>query len=186
MLEKTNKNTFLRLGLSHYPDARETVDYFEDCVEKAIFRSFEAKNSWKTFQPSRDAGGNLQLTKFTGPVDRFICGYLTGTLPNQTSNAEKVWITLGLAWNPRCRPEPVLAYGSGSTVKGSPIPLRDLQDRDRRVSIGPLNKKSERRLLVGPGPDFDPDELFPLLLDALDNAMEVIESGNSTPESSVD
>ena len=52
----------------------------------------------------------------------------------------------------------------------------------KRLVIGPLNRKSERRLLLDADDDFDPNEAFPLLLDSLEDALGVVDTGNGTPE----
>ena len=182
MAGKTSEITFFREGLSHYPDARETVDYFENCVQEAISTAFDAKTNWKKFQPVRDSGGSLQKTKVTGPVDRYISVNVVGTLPNRIGGAERVWIVLGLCWNPRCRPARSVAFCYGVTEKSTAVQLLDLPARDKRLVIGPLNRKSERRLLLDADDDFDPDEVFPLLLDSVEDAMVVAETGNGTPE----
>lgn len=173
MLEKASMMEFLRVGLSRYPDARETVDYFQTSVMEAIFAAFEAK-TWKNFQPFRNQGG-LELGKATGSVDRFIQGFIAGTLPNRNGGKEKIWIYLGLYWNPRRRPSAqVVAACSSWVEKGGPIPLLDLPGRDQQVALGPLNKRGERRLMVEPREDFDPSETFSLLLDCIDEAMGAV------------
>jgi len=182
MAGKTSEIAFFREGLSHYPDARETVDYFENCVQEAISAAFDAKTTWKRFQPVRDSGGSLQKAKLTGPVDRYISVNIAGTLPSRNGDTDKVWIVLGLCWNPRCRPARTVAYCYGASEKSTSVPLLDLPVRDRRLVIGPLNRKTERRLLLDADDDFDPDEAFPLLLDSLDDAMGVVETGYGTPD----
>lgn len=49
MLDATAKLNFLREGVKRYPDARETVDYFQTSVLEAIFAAFEARSNWNHF-----------------------------------------------------------------------------------------------------------------------------------------
>lgn len=97
MLGTTSKSEFLRVGLARYPDARETVDYFEVTVMEAIFAAFEAKAVWNRFQPIRDSAGSLLSGKATGTVDRFIHAFVAGTLPNRVGGKEKVWVSIDCA-----------------------------------------------------------------------------------------
>jgi hypothetical protein len=182
MLEKTSKIEFVRVGLLRYPDARETVDYFQTSVTEAIFAAFEAKTNWKYFQPFRDPGGSLEAGKATGSVDRYIHAFIAGTLPNRNGGKEKVWIYLGLYWKPPRRPHaPVVAACSCSVDKGGAVPLLDLPGRDPQVELGALYKRGERRLLLAAREeDFDLDQAFSLLLDCIDEAMAVVESVNVT------
>lgn len=62
MLDATSKTKFFRDGLVHYPDARETVDYFQTSATEAMFAAFEATN-WKNFKPHRDSEGRSSLDK---------------------------------------------------------------------------------------------------------------------------
>ncbi len=189
MLEKTSRMEFLRVGLLRYPDARETVDYFQSSVMEAILAAFEAKTNWKNFQPSRNQEG-FETGKATGSVDRFIHAFIAGTLPNRNGAKEKIWIYLGLYWNPPRRPNAqVVAACSSWVEKGGPISLLDLPDRDQKVALGPLYKRGERRLIVEPREDFDAAETFSLLLDCIDEAMGGIGIVNGTsvdPQQGVD
>ena len=172
MLETTSKAEFLRVGLVRYPDARETVDYFETSVEEAILAAFQAKTNWKNFQPSRGPEGSLESGKTTGPADRYIQVWITGGLPHRIEGQERAWITLGLYWKAPRRPSaPVVAACYATAEKGKPIPLLDLPGRDSQIALGPLYKKGERRLLLEPRDDFAAAEAFALLLDAVDDAL---------------
>ena len=173
MIERTSKIEFVRAGLSRYPDARETVDYFETTVMEAIFAAFEAKTIWQHFRPLRNAEGSLESGKATGPVARFINAYIAGALPNRNEGKEKVWLSLGLFWRPPRRPSADVVASSSCWFDrgGGPVPRVDLPSRDSRVAIGPLYKRGERRLILEPREDFDPAEAFALLLDSMDDAL---------------
>ena len=172
MIERTSKIEFLRAGLSRYPDARETVDYFETTVMEAIFAAFEAKTSWKNFQLVRSADGSLVSGKAIGPVARFINAYIAGALPNRNDGKDRVWLSLGLFWRTPRRPNAdVVAVADCWFDGGGPVPRVDLPSRDSRVSIGAVYKKGERRLVLEPREDFDPAEAFAILLDSMDDAL---------------
>ena len=51
MAGETSVIAFFREGLSHYPDARETVDYFENRVQMAISAAFDAKTTGRDSSP---------------------------------------------------------------------------------------------------------------------------------------
>jgi hypothetical protein len=171
MLDSASKIEFLRIGLARYPDARETVDYFETTLMDPIFAAFNAKADWKSFQPRRDSAQALQSGKFIGPADRYIHAWIGGTLTSR-GISEKVWLTLGIYWNPSRRPNARAVAASACNIdRGGPVPFADLPGRSERVVIGPLNRPTERRLLLDLGDDFDPAEAFSLLLDAADDAL---------------
>jgi len=178
MLDRTKKAEFIREGLARYPDARETVDYFQSSVMEAIFTAFETKMNWKTFQPRR-LGGSLESGRGIG--DRFIQGWIEGTLQNLYAAGEKMWLTLGLYWRPPRRPSaPVVAACHASREKGALVPLVDVPGRNQRINIGPLYKPGESRLLLEPGQDFDLSETFSLLLDTADEALVTVSADVAT------
>lgn len=180
MLDEANKIKFLRDGLIHYPDARETVDYFETFVTEAILAAFEAKTNWKNFRPHRDSAKSLQVGKGTG--NRFIHAFMGGTLPNRNGGKEKVWIDLGLYWNPPRRPNaPVVAVCYYWLDEGGPVALLDLPSRHQKVELGPVYTRNERQLVLeARAEDFDPDKAFSLLLDSIDEALGVVDTVNGT------
>ena len=47
MAENTSDLAFFREGLARYPEARETVDFFENSVLDALSKAFEEKTEWK-------------------------------------------------------------------------------------------------------------------------------------------
>jgi hypothetical protein len=170
MLDATNKIKFFRDGLVHYPDARETVDYFQTSAMEAIFGAFEAAN-WKNFKPHRDSEGSLQSARATGPVDRYIQASIDGTLANRNRGKETVTLYLFLWWNPPLRPKAQVVAACVAWDEKRPVQLLDLPDRDQRVVLGLVKKKGELCLLLEPTKDFDPAEAFPLLLHSIDEAM---------------
>lgn len=183
MADRASEIAFFREGLSHYPDARETVDYFEKSVEESISRAFDAKTQWKTFQPTYEAALRIKKTKFIGQLDPHVSVYIGGTLPSQNGSQVKVWVYLGLWWNPQyCPSMSSVAYCHCARERGTSIQLPDLPNRDKRLSFGPLNRKNKLCLLLNANSDFDPDDAFPLLLDALDDALSAIDAGIGIPE----
>jgi len=172
MLDTTNKIEFIRQGLVRYPDARDTVDYFQTSVMEAIFAAFEAKAGWRNFQPLRNAEQGFEFGKFIGQVDRYIQAWIAGALPNVNGTQQKAWLALGLFWKPPRRPSAsVVAACNAWTEKGVALPLFDIPGRDQRILVGAIYRKAERRLFLEPGEDFDPSEVFSLLLDAADDAL---------------
>jgi hypothetical protein len=136
---------------------------------KLFKRPFEAKTDWKNFHP-RKRDTSFEYGKVIGPIDRYIQLWVEGTMPNQ--NGIRAWLSLGLFWKPARRPSaPVVAVSYAWTEKGVPLSLVDLPGRNPHVLLGPLSKRSERRLFLEPGDEFDPGETFGLLLDAADEAL---------------
>lgn len=177
MDEKLSQLEFLREGLARYADARETVNYFQTSILEALFRVFEAKMNWKNFEPVR-VEGNLESAKYIGNV--YITAYIAGTLRNRKSANEKVFISLGLYWNPPLRRSAsVVAYSACWTEKNTPVPFNPPKPGSG-VTLGSIGKKSERYILLEPGTDFDPDVSFALLLDAADDALGIAETVGDT------
>ena len=164
-----NELEFVRLGLQRYPAARETVDLFEDTIVKKMLAALN-EMPWKHFQPARD-GGQLQSGKSFGANERWVATFVVGSIP-ATHGMEKVWLSLGVYWNaPRRTSAGPVAASWCNLDKGVPVQLKDVSSRDPRLSVGPLFKKTERRLLLPLGDDFDPAETFPLLVTSLDDAL---------------
>lgn len=163
---------FLKLGLDHYPAARETVDVFEKNLIELMLAAFDTKQSWSNFQMSRDESGQLQTGQSTGPTDRYVSTFLMGSVKRK-GLSEKAWLSMGVYWNPQAlRNTQVVACVWCSVDRGVPVPLVDLPDRDPRITLGPLNRRSERRLVMPlNGADFDPVDTFASLLDAVDAAL---------------
>ncbi|MBK9240537.1 MAG: hypothetical protein IPL75_09815 [Acidobacteria bacterium] len=179
MLDETGKAQFLRVGLERYPDARDTVDYFQASVVDAIISAFSEKTTWKNFQPRRDAEGNMETGKVIGSGDRYIQAWVLGALPRLSETKERVWLSLGLYWKPKRLSAPVVAFSNAWTEKGVMVPFSDVAGRDKRVTLGAVTKKSDRRLFLVPGKDFGPEEAFLLLLDSADDALGDVTAGHS-------
>lgn len=171
MLDETKKSEFLRLGLERYPDARDTVDYFQTSITDAILAAFVEKTSWKNFAPKRDSTGNFENGKVTGSGDRYIQGWVAGTLPHVASSKDRVWLSLGLYWKPKYASASVVAFSSAWTEKGASVPFVDVLGRDVSVKLGALSKKSERRLYLVPDANFEIAEAFLTLLNCADDAL---------------
>ncbi len=173
MLDKASEGNFIRIGLERYPDARETVDYFETAVMQAIFSAFEGKGDWKHFQPARDPMGGLYSGKAIGPVDRYIHAFIKGGVPARNGRNEAIWLSLGVYWNPARRPSAKVVASSTSWVEagGPTLPLLDVTTRDRRVFIGQVNRRDRPRMVVELDEGLELSEAFGLLLDSLDNAL---------------
>jgi hypothetical protein len=173
MLDKGTAIEFLRTGVVRYPDARETVDYFETVMMDEIFAAFNARNPWKHFRPlSKD--GDLELGKGVGPgADRYVQAYIAGALPSR--ELEKVWLSLGVYWNPPRLPNSraVAACTCWIAGGGGAVAFREVPTRDQRVLIAPIYKRDpHRRLLLElREQSFNPALDFALLLDSADEGL---------------
>ena len=173
MLEKgTAMEEFLRAGVVRYPDAWETVDYFETVILEQIFAAFNARDPWKHFHPS-SKDGDLESGKGVGPgADRYVHAYIAGALPSR--ELEKVWLSLGVSGTRhvvqirgRSLLAPVGLRGAGERLRlGIPT-------RDQRLQIAPIYKTDpHRRLLLELSEQsFNPALDFALLLDAADEGL---------------
>jgi hypothetical protein len=178
VLDAAKKAEFFREGLRRYPDARETVDYFQTSILEAMFAAFEARTNWVNFQPRRDAG-NLETGKLIGATDRAIQAWIVGRVGDSPS---RVWLSLGLYWKPPRRPNmPVVAACHASGDRGVPLLFTDVPNRPERLHLGPLHRRGESRLFVQAGDDFDAEEAFSLLLDAADEALAMLPNRAADP-----
>lgn len=171
-----DKAEFFREGLLRYAEARETVTYFQTCVQEAIAAAFEAKSTWAHFIPTRtEPDQRLEVGKGMGVV--FIQSYIAGTIPCRAVNS-KVWLSLGVYWNAPLKPSSVVAASHCWLDAGPWVPFRSVA-AGREVSVAALYKKNERRLVVPAGEGFDPETSFGLLLDATDEALGPLEAAPS-------
>lgn len=162
-----DKAGFIREGLFRYAEARETVNYFQTCVYEALMSAFEAKADWKHFHPVRNKDG-FESGKAPGAV--FLHAYIAGHVPSRHIK-EKAWLSLGLYWNARFRPKSVVAATLCWLDGGGPVMPFIAPASGGGIYLAPLYKKSEQRLILDAGPDFNPDIYFVELLDAADEAL---------------
>jgi hypothetical protein len=179
MLHDISGMEFLRTGLGRYPDARETVDYFETTLMNAVLAAFATKRDWKHFVPTRDSDGALESGRAIGPVDRYIHAFIAGAAPRRHGDS-RLWLSLGVYWKPRRATDaPVVAScNSWISDRGGAVSFADIASRDQRVILGPLYKKGERRLFLRIGDQFDPVEDFALLLESADEALGPAEASD--------
>ena len=88
---------FVRSGLDRYPDARETLGFFEETIHKSIVDALRQRE-WRTFRPSTSNKGGLAISKAKG--DTFLHAWLEGS----TTRQGKVrFVYLGRPGCRRCR-----------------------------------------------------------------------------------
>jgi hypothetical protein len=111
----------------------------------------------------------LETGKLIGTSDRFIHGWIVGTLP---PSPNRVWLSLQLYWKPARQPSiPVVAACHASVEKGVVLSFKDVSNRPSSIRLGPLFRKGDSRLFLEAGDSFDPDEAFQLLLESADEAL---------------
>ena len=174
MASNEDQTAFLREGLKHYPGAKETVDYFQTCVQEAFSRAFEAKKVWRNFQPVRPEFESSRWTAST-----YMHAYIAGALPKR--DVEKAWLSLGLFWNPPLLRRPVVAACHCWIAETDTwVPLRRPRS-EGDLALGRFWKGDNgQRLFLELGDDFDPEVSFGLLLDAADDALGPTEDVGST------
>jgi hypothetical protein len=178
LLDPETKLKFLCEGLKRYPEARETVDYFQKEMIDAMEEAFrERAGAWRNFEPTLNQG-SLESGKIIGANERYLQCWIVGTVRGTSG---RTWLNLGLYWKaPRLPNIPVAAACHASGEKGVPLQLANVA-RDNAVRLGPLYKRTETRLFVEAGDDFDPAEKFRVLLEAADDALGAIAGAGQRP-----
>ena len=168
MAQALDTTAFIREGLSRYEDARETVNAFQTCIYDLIARVLDAKADWKHFVPIR-THGVLQTTRAQGAVLLHV--YIAGHVPGRGIK-ERVWLSLGLYWSPPLRRSASVVVASTCWVDGmgALVPFHS-PCAPNGVSLAPIYKKSELRLVADVGPDSDLEQVLTTLLDAADDAL---------------
>ena len=148
---------FVRTGLVRYPDARETIDFFEDTILKSVVDALQQRK-WRTFRPSNIKNGLAIAAKGKGDT------YLQAFLEGSTKSRGKLRIVyLGIYWD-----DPVVASVSLCDEKWKELPLKPpTVAPDEGIKFNP----SDQSLFLAVGKEFEPDADFKRLLDALEDAI---------------
>lgn len=147
---------FVRTGLARYPDARETIGFFEEAILKSIVDALQQRQ-WRTFRPSTN---NMAIVS-KGKVDTFLHAFLEGSTKSQ---GKVRFVYLGIYWN-----DPVVAAVSICDEKWKELPLKlPTVAPDEGIKFDP----SDQNLFLAVGKDFQPDADFKRLLDALEDAIK--------------
>lgn len=156
---KLDSNTleFVRVGLDRYPDARETVRFFEETIHKSIVDALQQR-PWRTFRPSSSLKGGQAISKNKG--DTFLHAWIEGSTERQSSVR---FVYLGIYWE-----DPVVAAVGLWGEKWKKLSIRPPNSLDRGIWFNP----SDQSLSLHVGKEFEPDADFNRLLDALEDAME--------------
>ena len=156
MLDK-NILEFVRTGLVRYPDARETVDSFEETIHKSVIDALQHRE-WRTFLPSTNNKGGLAIQKGKGDT------YLHAWLEGSTKRQSKVrFVYLGIYWE-----DPVVAAAGLWDEKWKKLPVKPPSAPNEGIKFNP----SDQSLGLKVGKEFEPDADFKRLLDALEDAIE--------------
>ena len=145
---------FVRTGLVRYPDARETLRFFEEAIQRSVIDALQQRK-WRTFRPSTN---NKRGLKAKG--DTFLHAWLEGS----TKRQEDVQIViLGIYWE-----DPVVAAVSFMDENWKKLPVTPPRALDDGITFNP----SDQSLRLAVGKEFEPDADFKRLLDALEDAIE--------------
>ena len=148
---------FVRTGLLRYADARETVRFFEETINKSVIDALQQRR-WRTFRPSTKDPGGLEIGK--GKGDTFLQAWLQGsTKPNGKLRI----VVLGIYWE-----DPVIAAAGLWNEKWRKHPVKAPSAPDERIKFNP----SDQRLSLEVGKEFEPSADFKRLLDALEDVIE--------------
>ena len=156
---KLDRNTleFVRTGMDRYPDARETVGYFEETIHKSIVDALQQRK-WRTFRPSSNNKGSLAITKSKGDM------YLDAWLEGSTKRRKDIrFVYVGIYWE-----DPVIAAVGLMDERWKTLPLNPPRAPKGGITFDP----SDQYLGLAVGKEFEPDADFKRLLDALEDALE--------------
>lgn len=148
---------FVRTGLDKYPDARDTLRFFEETIQKSIVDALQHRK-WRTFRPSTNTKGGLAIAKAKG--DTFLHAWLEGSTKRQ-GNIRFVY--LGIYWE-----DPVVVAVGQWDEKWKKLPLKPSSALSNGIKFNP----SDQSLGLHAGREFEPDADFRRLLDALEDALE--------------
>lgn len=174
MADKEQTRLFVRQGFASYPAALEAIEVFESEVFRALRRAFDEKPSWQSFKRARGSDGGPIPPKEgrSGGAARWLWSFVGG----EKRGDDGTWLTLGLCWSPpKQRSGMVVAYAS-FTVGNRVVNIDDKPGRDPRVKLGSLDR-NERRPFIVVGDDFDVEEDFRILLDAIDAGIPAAAAG---------
>jgi hypothetical protein len=147
---------FVRTGLERYPDARETVSFFEETIYKSIVDALQHRE-WRTFHPLTNNKGGRVIAKNKGIT--FIHAWIDGS--TKYPGVRSVY--LGIYWE-----DPVVAAVGLFDEKYKKFPIKSASALNGKVRFNP----SDQSLGLEIGTEFDPDTDFKRLLDALEDAIE--------------
>jgi hypothetical protein len=148
---------FVRTGLDRYPNARETVGFFEQMIHKSVAEVLQQRK-WRTFRPSTNNKGGLAIGKAKG--DTFLHAWLEGSTKRQ-GNVRIV--ILGIYWE-----DPVVAAVSLMDENWKKLPVKP----PRALNDGIKFNSSDQSLRLAVGNEFEPETDFKRLLDPLEDAIE--------------
>jgi hypothetical protein len=156
MLDKDTLE-FVRIGIERYPNARETVSFFEETIHKSIIDALRQRE-WRTFRPSTSSKGGLVIGKAKG--DTFLHAWLEGST---TGQAQARYVYLGIYWE-----DPVVAAVGLKDEKWRNLPMKPPSVLISGIRFTP----SDQSLGLEVGKEFEPDADFKRLLDALEDAIQ--------------
>lgn len=150
---------FVRTGLARYPDARETIGFFEEAILKSVVDALQQRK-WRTFRPSTNNKSGLAIAA-KGKGDTYLHAFLEGSTKSQ--GMVRI-VYLGIYWE-----DPVVAAVSLCDEKWKEFPLKPpTVAPDEGIKFNP----SDQSLFLAVGNEFEPDADFKRLLDALEDAIE--------------
>ena len=151
---------FVRTGLGRYPDARDTIAFFEETILKSVVDALQQRK-WRTFRPSHIKSGLGSAVKSKGKEDTYLHAFIEGS----TKSKGKVrYVYLGIYWE-----DPVVAAVWLCDEKWKALPLKPpTVAPNEGIKYNP----SDQNLFLEVGKEFEPDADFKRLLDALEDAIE--------------
>lgn len=174
MLDKTQQMKFVQAGLEAYPDAKDTVEYFEESVFAALTTALESK-VWRNVEPKK-AKNQVVTSRARGTAPRALNTWIEGRVIARPEIAERrVFVFLAMMWNPPAAVGAKVALVASAGFERGSVPLLDLASRDAQVRLVKF-KGSDARLVAKIAEFKEPWDALPGLLEALDDALGALAS----------
>lgn len=162
MNRTSEMEAFLREGLKRYPEARHTVETFEEEIKERLTSLLTGKTDWLNFKPRPDDQPRAVSAKTGNGMDG--CWIWASRLAHDNDDT----LSLGLWWG--CpRADDLILYASYWKAGGRELDIK-LESPTPPVVCKPADT-SKRRLFVHLKEGDDLAEMARLLLDDMDRAL---------------
>ena len=155
---------FINQGLASYPAALDAVEFFELQMKEHLRRALDERKNWKNFR--RAIGADGLPAQPTASSYHGSSRWLSASLEGEKRGDERTLVYVGLCWKPAKVRAPVVAYATLTAGNNRVVSIDARADRDPRIQVGAVDGKERRPYLI-PGPDFDPEADFELLLEMI-------------------
>ncbi len=160
MIKMEEMEYFIREGLKIYPDAKDTIETFEEEIKNHLKRLLKGKKDWSHFRPKADVEIGRIITQ-KGDAQRWIDVYLSSSDDNGGS------IDIGIWWRWPGSPDKPILY---SQLWRDRLQMLRLSNPKTPVQCKPLEQNRESLFIVIED-KFDLEKMGLLLLAETDRAL---------------